>query len=51
MQIFKGTFQGLRNPKTHSLAHDLTEVKAAQYLIFARLLARFRPCPASASFY
>ncbi len=40
MQIYKGTFQGIRNPKAHSLVHDLTEVKAAQYLIFASLLAR-----------
>jgi uncharacterized protein (TIGR02391 family) len=40
MQIFRGAFQGIRNPKAHSLAHDLTEVKAAQYLIFASLLAR-----------
>jgi hypothetical protein len=40
MQIYKGAFQGIRNPKAHSLAHDLTEEKAAQYLIFASLLAR-----------
>ncbi len=32
MQILKGSFQGIRNPKAHSLAHDLTRVKAAQYL-------------------
>jgi uncharacterized protein (TIGR02391 family) len=40
MQIFKGAFQGIRNPKAHSLAHDLNEQKAAQYLIFASLLVR-----------
>jgi uncharacterized protein (TIGR02391 family) len=40
MQIYKGAFQGIRNPKAHSLTHDLTEEKAAQYLIFASLLAR-----------
>jgi uncharacterized protein (TIGR02391 family) len=40
MQIFKGAFQGIRNPKAHSLTHDLNPEKAAQYLIFASLLAR-----------
>lgn len=40
MQIFKGAYQGIRNPKAHSLTHDLTAEKAAQYLIFASLLAR-----------
>ena len=40
MQIFKGAYQGIRNPKAHSLDHDLTEQKAAQYLVFASLLAR-----------
>ncbi len=40
MQIFKGAFQGIRNPKAHSLLHDLTAEKAAQYLIFASLLVR-----------
>ncbi len=40
MQILKGAFQGVRNPKAHSLAHDLTEQTAAQYLVFASLLAR-----------
>lgn len=40
MQIYKGAFQGIRNPKAHSLTHDLTEHKAAQYLVFASLLAR-----------
>jgi uncharacterized protein (TIGR02391 family) len=40
MQIFKGAYQGIRNPKAHSLTHDLNPQKAAQYLIFASLLAR-----------
>jgi uncharacterized protein (TIGR02391 family) len=40
MQIFKGAYQGIRNPKAHSLTHDLTPLKAAQYLVFASLLAR-----------
>jgi len=40
LQIFKGAFQGVRNPKAHSLDHDLTPQKAAQYLVFASLLAR-----------
>ncbi|MEX2162916.1 MAG: TIGR02391 family protein [Sulfuricaulis sp.] len=40
MQIFKGAYQGIRNTKAHRLEHDLTEHKAAQYLVFASLLAR-----------
>ena len=40
MQILRGTYQGIRNPKAHTLEHDLTEEKAAQYLIFTSLLAR-----------
>jgi uncharacterized protein (TIGR02391 family) len=40
MQIFKGAYQGIRNPKAHSLMHDLTATKTAQHLIFASLLAR-----------
>ena len=40
LQIFQGAFVGIRNPKAHSLQHDLTEEKAAQYLVFASLLAR-----------
>jgi uncharacterized protein (TIGR02391 family) len=40
MQIFKGAYQGIRNPKAHSLTHKLNPQKAAQYLIFASLLAR-----------
>jgi len=40
MQILKGAFQGIRNPKAHTLTHDLTFEKAVQYLIFASLMAR-----------
>lgn len=40
MQIFKGVYQGIRNPKAHSLSNDLTEIEAAQYLVLASLLAR-----------
>lgn len=40
MQILRGAYQGVRNPKAHSLAHDLTKINAAQYLVFASLLAR-----------
>ena len=39
-QIFQGAFVGIRDPKSHTLIHDLTREKAAQYLIFASLLAR-----------
>ena len=40
MQILNGAYLGIRNPKAHSLHHDLDENKAAQYLVFASLLAR-----------
>jgi hypothetical protein len=40
MQILVGTYLGIRNPKAHSLNHDLDAERAAQYLIFASLLAR-----------
>jgi uncharacterized protein (TIGR02391 family) len=40
MQILQGAYKGIRNPKAHSLDHDLDETKAAQYLVFASLLAR-----------
>jgi uncharacterized protein (TIGR02391 family) len=40
LQIFQGAYKGIRNSKAHSLNHDLTDVKAAQYLVFASLLAR-----------
>ncbi|MGQ3169605.1 MAG: TIGR02391 family protein [Methylophilus sp.] len=40
IQIIQGAYQGIRNPKAHSLNHDLDEIKAAQYLVFASLLIR-----------
>ena len=40
LQILSGAYIGIRNTKAHSLRHDLDEKKAAQYLIFASLLAR-----------
>ena len=40
MQILQGAYLGVRNPKAHSLIHDLDQRKAAQYLVFASLLAR-----------
>jgi uncharacterized protein (TIGR02391 family) len=40
LQIYEGVYTGVRNVKAHSLAHDLDEVKAAQYLITLSLLAR-----------
>jgi uncharacterized protein (TIGR02391 family) len=39
-QIFQGAYVGIRDPKSHTLIHDLNREKAAQYLIFASLLAR-----------
>ena len=40
IQILTGAYLGIRNPKAHSLRHDLDELKAAQYLVFASILAR-----------
>ncbi len=40
MGIMKGTFKGIRNPKAHTLTHDLNEIKTKQYLVFLSLLAR-----------
>lgn len=40
MEVLRGSYQGVRNPKAHSLSHDLTQLTAAQYLVFASLLAR-----------
>lgn len=40
MEVLRGSYQGVRNPKAHTLTHDLTELAAAQYLVFASLLAR-----------
>ena len=40
LQILQGAYIGIRNPKAHSLQTDLDRLKAAQYLVFASLLAR-----------
>lgn len=40
IQILKGVYQGIRNPKAHSLSSNLTKIEAAQYLVLASLLAR-----------
>ena len=40
MEILKGVYKGIRNPKAHSLTHDLNQAKAAQYLIMLSLLMR-----------
>ncbi|MDA8119644.1 MAG: TIGR02391 family protein, partial [Gammaproteobacteria bacterium] len=40
LQILTGAYIGIRNPKAHSLRHDLDKKTAAQYMIFASLLAR-----------
>lgn len=39
MEIFKGFYRGVRNPKAHSLVHDLDAKKAGQHLVMASLLA------------
>ncbi|MCB5206572.1 TIGR02391 family protein [Methylovorus mays] len=38
IQIFKGAYQGIRNPNAHTLDHALTNKRAAQYLILASLM-------------
>lgn len=40
MQLLQGAYLGVRNPKAHSLRNDLDPASAAQYLVFASLLAR-----------
>lgn len=40
MQMIAGAFIGIRNPKAHSLQHDLTPSTAAQYLVLVSLLVR-----------
>lgn len=42
MQIFKGAYQGIRNPKAHSLTHDLTPNAATHCAGFCRHIL----CPA-----
>ncbi len=39
-KIFLGAVEGIRNPKAHSLDHDLNATKTAQYLVMASLLCR-----------
>ncbi|HSC41945.1 MAG TPA: TIGR02391 family protein [Candidatus Binatia bacterium] len=39
MQIISGAFVGIRNPKAHSLEHDLDVQKTVHYLVLASLLA------------
>ncbi|MES2699092.1 MAG: TIGR02391 family protein [Pseudomonadota bacterium] len=40
IEILKGVYKGIRNPKAHSLDHDLDKFKAAQYLILISILMR-----------
>src|ERR1051325_604415 len=40
IQILQGAYLSVRNPKAHSLKTDLNTESAAQYLVFASLLAR-----------
>jgi uncharacterized protein (TIGR02391 family) len=42
MEIYKGFYRGVRNPKAHSLIHDLDldATKAAQYMVLASILMR-----------
>ena len=40
IQILQGAYLSVRNPKAHSLRNDLDDISAAQYLVFASLLAR-----------
>jgi uncharacterized protein (TIGR02391 family) len=39
MLMLQGVFRGVRNPKAHTLLHDLNELKAARYLVMASLFA------------
>jgi uncharacterized protein (TIGR02391 family) len=42
MMLLQGLYRGTRNPRVHTLVHDLNldAIKTAQYLVFASLLAR-----------
>lgn len=40
MEMIGGAYTGIRNPKAHSLIHDLDNLKAAQYLVAISLLVR-----------
>jgi uncharacterized protein (TIGR02391 family) len=47
MQIIQGAFIGIRNPKAHSIKHDLTKEETIEYLILASLLVRRIICAIS----
>jgi len=40
MDMFRGFYRGVRNPKAHTLVHDLNATKSAQHLVTASMLAR-----------
>ncbi|QDW65816.1 TIGR02391 family protein [Luteimonas granuli] len=40
MEMIGGAYTGIRNPKAHSLIHDLDMTKAAQYLVAISLFVR-----------
>jgi uncharacterized protein (TIGR02391 family) len=40
LDLFKGFYRGVRNPKAHSLVHDLDAIKAGQHLVLASILMR-----------
>ena len=40
MDMYKGFYRGVRNPKAHSLVHDLDANKAGQHLVLASNLMR-----------
>lgn len=40
MEMIGGAYTGIRNPKAHSLVHDLDMAKAAQYLVTISLFVR-----------
>lgn len=40
MEMIAGAYTGIRNPKAHSLIHDLDMTKAAQYLVAISLFVR-----------
>jgi len=40
MEMIAGAYAGIRNPKAHTLVHDLDMTKAAQYLVTISLLVR-----------
>lgn len=40
IQILKGYYQGVRNPKAHSLNIEIDQISAAQYLVTSSMLCR-----------